>query len=586
MAASIRDFRNSRKEDRDLPAKRMRIFFVVVLLAALAIAGRLFVLQILSGKAYAALASNQHGIFQQLFPERGTVYVRDGLHSDERFPVAINKELRTVYADPRQIKDAEIAAKLLAPVLELDETELLEKIVHTDGAYVPLKKRVSEEVVARVKEFELPGIAFETERIREYPEKSFLSHVLGFVGSNEQGQKIGRYGIEGKWEKELSGESGFVAAEKDPGGRIIGGAGSSFVQARDGADLTLTIDRTIQYVACDRLKKAVQKHGAAGGSVVILDPKTGAVLAMCGAPDFDPNDFAKVESAGVFNNPAIFDTYEPGSIFKPVTMSAAIDSGKISPDTTFDDKGAIQIGEYTIRNSDGKAHGLMTMTQVLEESLNTGTIFAMRSIGPVAFGDYVRKFGFGEKTGIELDTEAAGDVSSLSKKGEIFAMTGSFGQGITVTPLQMASAFGVIANGGKLMRSYVVDEVQLADGTSRRTEPSTVRQVISKRTATLVGGMLVNVVERGHGKRAGVKGYWVAGKTGTAQIARRDGQGYEKDAHIGSFAGFAPIDDPVFVMAVEIVRPTDVDWAESSAAPLFGEIAKFLLNYMEIPPTR
>ena len=339
-------------------------------------------------------------------------------------------------------------------------------------------------------------------------------------------------------------------------------------------------------MVCEKLRAAVAKHGADGGTVVVLDPKTGAVMAICSVPEFDPNDFSKVEDLRRFNNPAIFGPYEPGSIFKPVTMAAAIDAGKVGPNTLYNDEGSVKIGPYTIRNSDGKAHGLQSMTQVLEESLNTGTIFAVRQLGAKPFLKYVEEFGFGSPTGIQLDTEASGDVDSLRKKGDIWSATASFGQGITTTPIQLAAAYGVLANGGKLMKPYVVDSIEHPDGTVVKTEPQVVRQVVTKRAAALVGGMLVRVIENGHGKRAAVPGYYIAGKTGTAQIAKSDGQGYEKDAFIGSFIGYAPVDDPAFVMLVKIDRPRDVEWAESSAGPLFGDIAKFLLQYLEIPPDR
>ncbi len=569
-----------------MPVRRLRFFQAIVVIAVLAVAGRLFVLQILSHRFYSALASNQRSIFEDLFPERGAIYLRDPKSPDGRFPAAINKTLSTVFANTRDVTDAAGAAKALAPVLGVDEPVLLQKLSKPLDPYEPLKPKADDDTVAKVKALNIKGIGFAREQFRFYPEKSALSQIVGFVGANEKGERVGRYGIEGRWQEQLAGVSGFLAAGKDPIGRWIGAADRQFTAAKDGDELTLTIDRNIQYVVCEKLRAAVEKHGADGGSVIVLDPKTGAVMAMCNWPEFDANDFSQVKDLNLFNNAAIFSPYEPGSVFKPITMAAAVDAGKVGPNTTYVDDGAVKIGPYTIRNSDLKAHGLATMTQVLEESLNTGTIFAVRQIGPKAFLQYVQDFGFGSPTGIEMDTEAAGDIEALRKKGDIWSATASFGQGITMTPLQLVNAYAAIANGGKLMKPYVVDSVKSADGTVEKTEPQVVRQVITKRAATLVGGMLVQVVENGHGKRAGVPGYYVAGKTGTAQIPRADGQGYEKDASIGSFAGYAPVDDPAFVMIVKIDRPRDVDWAESSAAPLFGDIAKFLLQYLQIPPDR
>jgi len=535
---------------------------------------------------YSALASNQHGIFAELFPKRGTIYLRDPRSLSGTFPVAVNKDYTLVYAVPRDIENPEMVASQVSEILGLDESLVKEKLAHQDDPYEPLARRVSDEQSDQLKALEINGIGFGSESYRFYPEKEYLSHVLGFVGSDEQGTRVGRYGIEGYWNSELSGKPGYLETERDPLGRWIGAADRQLVPAQDGSDIVLTIDRSIQYVACDRLKKAIVQYNAEGGAVVILNPNTGAVLAMCGLPDFDPNDFSEVINASAFNNPVIFEAYEPGSIFKPITMAAAVDADKVGPNTTYEDTGQVQIGPYTIRNSDGKANGVQTMTQVLEKSLNTGTIFAVRELGTESFFEYVRGFGFGTKAGIELETEVEGNISSLEKKGDIWSATASYGQGITATPLQLVTAISAIANGGKLMKPYLIDRIVSTDGRETVIEPTVVRQIISKRASTLVGGMMVRVIEDGHGKRAGVPGYWVAGKTGTAQVAKKEGGGYDEQASIGSFVGFAPVDDPKFVMLVKIDRPKDVQWAESSAAPLFGEIADFLLNYMQIPPSR
>ncbi|HCC21787.1 hypothetical protein A2480_00195 [Candidatus Uhrbacteria bacterium RIFOXYC2_FULL_47_19] len=575
-----------RRASSGLVDRRFRFFQIVVLLTFILVGLRLFVLQVMSHDFYSALASNQHGIFAELFPKRGTIYLRDPRSLSGTFPVAVNKDYTLVYAVPRDIENPEMVASQVSEILGLDESLVKEKLAHQDDPYEPLARRVSDEQSDQLKALEINGIGFGSESYRFYPEKEYLSHVLGFVGSDEQGTRVGRYGIEGYWNSELSGKPGYLETERDPLGRWIGAADRQLVPAQDGSDIVLTIDRSIQYVACDRLKKAIVQYNAEGGAVVILNPNTGAVLAMCGLPDFDPNDFSEVINASAFNNPVIFEAYEPGSIFKPITMAAAVDADKVGPNTTYEDTGQVQIGPYTIRNSDGKANGVQTMTQVLEKSLNTGTIFAVRELGTESFFEYVRGFGFGTKAGIELETEVEGNISSLEKKGDIWSATASYGQGITATPLQLVTAISAIANGGKLMKPYLIDRIVSTDGRETVIEPTVVRQIISKRASTLVGGMMVRVIEDGHGKRAGVPGYWVAGKTGTAQVAKKEGGGYDEQASIGSFVGFAPVDDPKFVMLVKIDRPKDVQWAESSAAPLFGEIADFLLNYMQIPPSR
>jgi cell division protein FtsI/penicillin-binding protein 2 len=444
---------------------------------------------------------------------------------------------------------------------------------------------VSEALAAAITAAKLSGIYTTRETTRYYPEASLGGHVLGFLGGNEDGSVAGKYGIEGFFEKELAGTRGYLRAERDIAGRLITIADRLQEKAVDGADFVLTIDRTVQYTACAKLKEAVARHQASGGSVVILEPKTGRILAMCGEPDFDPGNYGAAPSMFAYNNPAIFDDYEPGSIFKPLTLAAALDQEAITPTALYDDTGAIEIDDFTIKNSNERAFGWQSMTQVLEKSLNTGAIFAMRSIGPAVFADYVRRFGFGELTGVELETEVAGDVSSLESGQEIYAATASFGQGITATVLQMAAAFGVIANDGILKQVHVVEEIRWPDGSVQKIEPSDVRRVISSKAARLMGAMMISVIENNRKNYAGVPGYYLAGKTGTAQVAKKGGGGYEEGETIASYAGFGPVEDPRFVVVVRLDSPRE-EWADVTAAPLFRSLAAFLLDYFEIPPTR
>ena len=438
------------------------------------------------------------------------------------------------------------------------------------------------------KELVIDGIGFIMKPYRFYPENNVGANLLGFVSyvNNEQ---RGSYGLEGFFDQELYGKIGSFKAEKDAVGKVVIIDDKEYINSQDGSDIILTIDRSIQFAACEKLNQAVSKHGADGGSVIVMDPKTGAILAMCSAPDFDPNNYQETKDLKTYNNSAIFSQYEPGSIFKVITMAMGLDQKKITPQTIYKDTGNVKIANYNIENSDHKANGAQTMTQVLEKSLNTGAIFVMRQIGFDVFCKYMKNFGFGEKTGIELEGESKGDIKNLvneKKNKELVAATASFGQGIAVTPLQILSAFAAVANNGILTKPYVVKEIIKNDGARIVAQHRDIRQVISEKAATLLGGMMVNVVKNGHGKKAGVKGYYVAGKTGTAQVPRKDGRGYQAGAHIGSFAGFAPVDDPLFVMLVRIDNPRDVEWAESSAAPLFGEIAEFILNYWQVPKER
>ncbi len=560
----------------------VHVFFVFL---AFALVAKLAQLQIFDHQAFEARASSQHGLVEEIQPERGRILVQD--RADGRlYPLATNREAWTIYAVPREMEEPEEVAHALSEILELEDVELVSRLSKEDDPYELIQKDVPLEKVEEVQSRDLEGIHFSRTTARLYPETRVSGQLIGFVGPDEDGTLSGKYGIEGNFNDELAGRPGHIEGEKDASGRRITIGDHSVQNDIDGADIVLTVDRAIQYEACTRIQQAVERHNADSGSIVIMEPKTGAILGMCSSPDFDPAHYGEVEDIGTLNNPVTFTAYEPGSIFKAITMASGLDSNVVSPGTTYTDTGEEEIDDFTIRNSDGKANGIQTMKDVLVKSLNTGTIFVQRQLGKRAFREYVQDFGFGVHTDIELSPEGAGNIESLNLKGEIFAATGSYGQGITTTPIQMLAAYGAIANGGSLMRPYVVQEIIHADGTRERTRPQVVREPISSRASRLVTGMLVAVVEEGHGHLAGVPGYWVAGKTGTAQVPKKSGRGYEEDVTIGSFVGYAPASDPAFVMLVKIDHPKDVQWAESSAAPLFGEMADFLLRYLEIPPER
>ncbi|MBI3115420.1 MAG: penicillin-binding protein 2 [Candidatus Kerfeldbacteria bacterium] len=554
------------------------VFAVVVVL-------RLVQLQVFQHGHYEALAIDQHQIAGELLPTRGEIYVRDRFSGGTLFPLATNRTYHLLYAVPKDVENPQVTARSLAPLLDADEATIFDRLNKPGDIYEPLQHGMTDEQQSAVEALGLKGIAFQDEELRYYPEGTIGSHVLGFVGYVGDERK-GRYGIEEEFDAALAGKPGSVITERDAAGREIPIADRVLERPEHGADIVLTIDRTIQYEACGKLDAWVKTHGAASGSLIILDPKTGAVLASCGAPDFDPNHYGDVADINTFANPVVFAAYEPGSVFKPITMAAALDLGRVTPQTTYEDTGAVEIGKFTIKNSDLKSYGVQTMAAVLEKSLNTGAIFAGREVGDQAFLEYVKAFGFGLQTDVELPGEHAGNLSTIELQREIYTATASYGQGITVTPIQLAAAYGAIANGGKLMKPYLVESLIPAGGERLDTQPTVVRQVISPRTASTLSAMLVNVVENGHGWRAGVPGYFVGGKTGTAQIPAKDKRGYEPDAAIGSFAGFAPASNPKFVMVVRVDRPKDVQFAENSAAPLFGQIAEFLLHYLEVPPTR
>ncbi len=567
---------------------RLTILSIVIFLCSAVIFLRLLQLQVFQHERYSLRAEDQHVVQKQLDPNRGSIYIHDYQASQtEIYPVAINKKFYEVFAVPDLIKNPVMSAKLLAPVLELEaeeEKSLAARLSKEKDIYEPIKRKIEEDKKKEIEALALPGIKFNEEIFRYYPEGENIAQVTGFVGFKGD-NLVGQYGLEEYFQKPLAGEKGFFTFERDASGRLIPLARRVKAEQENGADLVLTLDRSIQFTACNSLKQSVQKYGAEDGSVIIMDPKTGAILAMCGYPSFDPNNYNSAPDYKVYNNYNVSEPYEPGSMLKGITMAAAVDVGAVTPATTYDDTGSVEIAGYTLRNSDLKAHGIKNMTQVLEESLNTGAIFAAQQIGLKLFRDYFERFGFGQKTGIQLVNEKPGNISSLKKPGEIFLYTASYGQGITATPLQIVAAFAAIANGGKLMKPYVVDEVRYANGKIDKTEPQFIRQVISSKTATTLSAMLASVVKSGHTKGAQIPGYYIAGKTGTAEVAEPGKAGYSADKTIHSFIGFAPIEDPKFVMLVKLNHPKDVRFAESTAVPVFGEIAQFLLNYLHVPPS-
>jgi len=313
-----------------------------------------------------------------------------------------------------------------------------------------------------------------------------------------------------------------------------------------------------------------------------MEPSTGKIIAMANYPDYNPN-FYNISPLENFTNTNISAVYEPGSVFKVLTMAMGIDAGLISPSTTYTDIGEVQVDDRVIKNSDFKAHGVQTMMEVLEKSLNTGVVFVVQKIGRSIFYKYLKDFGFGTSTGVELDGEVSAYIRPFRSWAEIDLATMSFGQGIAVTPMQLISAISSIANQGKLMQPHIVDKILYPSG-AVSVDPQIIDLVIKPQTAQLVSAMMVNVIEKGHGTRAGVEGYRIAGKTGTAQIPK--GGVYEDDDTIGTFVGFGPVEDPRFIMLTRIDRPEGMKFAESSAAPLFGDIAEFLLDYWQIPPEK
>lgn len=565
----------------------LRTASVLTLLLAAIIIARLFVLQVVERKYYSALATNSHEIYKQLYPRRGSIFFQDIRDKSKEYPAAVNRQYYLLYAVPRDISPERVnsTTDFLAGILNFsseDKDILYAKLSKTSDPYEPIAKKISEDVKNKIESANLLGIHTLGQEFRYYPEGDLASNILGFMGQDDAGNLSGRYGLEGFWDKNLAGKSGFLSGKHGAFGGLIFPADRTLKQAEDGADLLLTIDRNLQYKSCQRLRQGYEEYQAKSAALIIMDPKTGAVLSMCSLPDFDPNNYYSVKDASAYNNSAIFTPYEPGSVFKPIIMSAALDLGLVNPFTTFTDPGERVINGHKIHNALNKRYGLVTMTNVLESSINTGMIWVAEKIGQSRFKEYVEKFGFGKKIGIGLDTEAAGDVSSLGKSAEIYDAVGSFGQGFTATPLQMVAAYSALANGGRMPKPFIVEEIRHPNGLIEKTEPQT-EVVISPSAGKLITAMLISVVEKGHGKKARLNDYYVAAKTGTAQVA--SGGEYDADETNHTFVGYFPATDPKFALLVKYESPQK-NWAESTAAPVFRDIAKFVLDYYGIAGDR
>ena len=396
-------------------------------------------------------------------------------------------------------------------------------------------------------------------KVRYYPQETLSSQLVGFLGAEGKGQ----YGLEGFYDQILRGEDGFEVKER-------------------GSDLILTIDYNIQFEAEKLLEKAKENLEIESGQIIVIDPNSGKIIALAGFPNFNPNqyeEYAKEGNLKIFKNGATQELFEPGSVFKPITMAAGLEEDKITPQTTYVDEGKVQIGGQTIFNYDGWVWGKRTMIEVLEKSINTGAVFVEQLIPHSVFLNYIEKFGIFEPTGIDLP-ETYSENEEFKKGYEINFATASFGQGIEMTPIQLARAYCVIANGGKLIKPYLVDKI-LKDGKETEVKPEISREVISSKTAHQLTAMLVSVVENGFGKAAKIPGYYIAGKTGTAQVA--EGGVYLSDKTIQTFVGFFPAFNPQFLILVKLDNPK-TKTAEYSTAPIFHDLAEYIIHYWQIPP--
>lgn len=542
----------------------------------LLVGSRLFYWQIIQGDKLAILASSQYSQEEEIPARRGQILTSDG------FPLVTNKQAYLVYGLLSQLdKSPEEVSSILAKVLESpSKEEIKKKLENKNLVWVSLARKVERVKKEEIQKLQISGIGFEEETKRDYPEGSLSAQLVGFVGKDAAGKDKGYFGLEGFYDRELSGRPGILRQEKDASGRPILIGKRLKEEEIPGRDLELYLNREIQFMVEGKLKKGLEKYGAKSGSVVIMDAKTGGILSMASFPSFDPANYARANNS-LFPNPIISQTFEPGSIFKPLVMAAAINEGVVNPqDKCRYCSGPRQIGEYTIKTWDEKYHPDSTMTEILEHSDNVGMVFVGEKLGTKNLLSYLKKFGLGEQTGIDLEGETVATLRPENEWVPIDLATASFGQGVALTPIQIVRAFAAIANGGQMLEPHVVAKIKTQDK-ELETKPKAERRVISQTTAKVIREMMVNAVEKG-GRWERPKGYRIAGKTGTAQIPIAGH--YDKEKTIVSFVGFAPADNPRFVMLVTLREPTLI-WGSMTVAPLWFEIAKELFYYLGIPPS-
>lgn len=565
----------------------MRIKFIAVfflLLSAILLA-RLFQKSVIENKNYIVQAKSQQQFSRTETAQRGKIYFHDWADDlSQNYAMAYDIKSFSLFVVPKNLKDKKVVAQKLASFAGISEMEVFSQI-DNDKTYLPaLKKGLSYDDADKIEVLELPGVYVLPEYKRYYPEGDFSAQLLGFV----DGEGNGRYGFEGFYDKELQGSSGQITGEKDTLGRIVSLLSEEAPQ--DGTSYLLSIDRSVNFYMYQAIRAAVQEYQAESGLAVAVDVKTGKIIGMVSSPSFDPNNFstyANNNQEDLFKNPAISTAYEPGSIFKPIIVASGLDSGKITPDSASTFGASVNIAGFTIHTAENKAFGYENIGDILKNSDNVGMVWVGQQIGSQVIHDYINKFGFGAKTGIDLSGEGVGIIQQLKNWGQIGQATISFGQGISVTPIQLVMAYATIANNGLAMKPEVVDKIINFDGSQNLVAPVETGRIISEQTAQQLRQMLINVVEEGYGKKAGVKGFWVAGKTGTAQIVDPTSGKYQEGVFNHSFAGFAPADDPKFALLVRLDKPKNARFAESSAAPVFGNIASYLLNYYyRIAPNR
>jgi cell division protein FtsI (penicillin-binding protein 3) len=552
-------------------SRALALTAVLVLLLA-AIVARLGYLQVVRHEELARVAERQYSKTIPLRPERGPIFDRNG------YALAVSAAVESVYALPARIADrAAVAAALAVPLGERPAE--IEQRLASDRPFVWVKVKIPPATAEAVRALRLPGIGTVPESLRFYPSRELAAHVLGFVGRDDRGLE----GIERAHDQTLAGAPGLALVERDALGREVTGQPTILKAPTPGTGLVLTLDATIQYLAERELEAAWRATGAKAGMVLVMDPRTGELLALALRPTFNPNAYAQA-TAEQWRNRAVTDPFEPGSTFKAVLAAAALEEGVVRPDDrVYGEQGVITVANQAIR--DWKKYGWLTFREVLQFSSNVGAIKVGLQLGRERYYRHITDFGFGSLTGVGLPGESRGQLRPPARWSGLSLASISIGQEISVTAVQLLAAFGAIANGGRLMQPHVVRAYLDDRGREvRRVEPRAVRQVISPETAATLTELLTAVVADGTGRKARIEGYPVAGKTGTAQKADPTTRVYSRKPGVLSFIGFVPSNAPRLVILVLLDEPKTVVWGSEAAAPIFAAVAAPVLRHLDVPP--
>jgi cell division protein FtsI/penicillin-binding protein 2 len=557
---------------------RLTTLALVFALSSALLAARVAYIQIVDSAHYTAQANDEHYGQEVVRAPRGAILDRNG------YPLATTVDAWDVYVnrpDWQDLASAQKAAAVIAPVIGQKPEDLVNEVrKQATGLYFAYGGLDFDKGNA-LRDATAPGLRMVQTTKRFYPEGDIASTLLGFVGRDH----VGLTGIEADFDRELGGIPGTIYFEHDSiGNKIAFGSERIGEQPKAGGDITLTIDRYIQRLVEGELDDQIARTGALGGTIIVTNPKTGEILAMASRPGFKLSELdLNNPNQALFRNRAVTDVYEPGSVFKTLTAAAAIDLGLVTPESTYNDTGAAYIGTSVIRNWDYSVNGITSVTQILQRSLNTGAVWMSGLLGPDNFYHYIKQFGIGTATGVGLGGEPDGLVRTNQDPAwsPVDLADNSFGQGIAATPLQVITAIGSLANGGKLMRPYIVKEMDTPQG-PRTFSPVVVRQVVKEQTASAVADMMNQVVEGVPGNLAAIKGYHVAGKTGTTTGATL-ADGTVHDGNVASFIGFAPVNDPKMMMLVKLDFKED-RLGGAVAAPVFHDLAPNILAYLGVQP--